>query len=323
MAGLQGAAPGWVAFLEDRVGPDGEGMPVGQWVRRRWGLSPTLYRRLKHGGGIWVNGRSVPAFHRLYPGDTVALALPSAASASPEPVPVPVVYEDGHLLVVDKPAGLVMHPARGHPGGTLVNGVAHHRLARGEPPWVHPVHRLDRDTSGLVLVAKNPYVHDRLLRRRWFGRWYVACVHGHVAACSGRVEVPILDPEEGAAGTGPARTPGAGGRPACTRFRVAWRGELASRPVSVVVASLATGRTHQIRVHMASLGHPVWGDPLYGGPDPGGPRLWLHARKLWFVHPVTGRRHVLKSPLPATLPLPDAPRGALRPRGRCVSRQAE
>ena len=302
--GRPAAAP-LAPFLAARVQPGEAHLSLGQWVRRRLQLSATLYRRLKARGGFLVNGRSAAVYARLHPGDEVALALPAEPSAAPEPMPLAVVFEDEHLLVVDKPSGMVMHPARGHDSATLVNGLAYYRLTRGEPPWVHPVHRLDRGTSGLVLVAKNPYAHERLVRQRRFGRSYVAILRGHLARSSGRIDLPIRDPDEP---EGPARTVAPGGRPAATRFRVVARGRMAGEPVTLVVVRLRTGRTHQIRLHMASIGHPVWGDPVYGpGQSPGGgrgdglgdgpaPRLMLHARKLWFLHPITGRRHVLRSP---------------------------
>lgn len=324
-----------VAFWQGRVEPAEAHLPLGQWVRRRWQLSATLYRRLKARGGFLVNGRSAPVYTRLQAGDEVALALPGEPSANPEPMPLAVLFEDEHLLVVEKPSGVVMHPARGHDSATLVNGLAHYRASRGEPPWVHPVHRLDRGTSGLVLVAKHPYAHERLVRQRRFGRSYVAILRGHLARVSGRIDLPIRDPEEP---EGPARTVAPGGRPAATRFRVVKRLWLAGEPATAVVVHLRTGRTHQIRLHMASIGHPVWGDPLYGpktgaspgsercplhGSDPApehhrgdlhGPevRLMLHARKLWFVHPMTGRRHVLRS-WPEFLPAGPARPGAPGP----------
>ncbi len=298
-------------FLEWVVTPQQAGMTAGHLARRQYHLSSTLYRRLKARGGLWLNGRPVPAYRPVAAGDRLQLALPADPPAVPQPLPLKVIFEDAHLLVVHKPAGMVMHPARGHPAGTLVNAVVHHRLARGEPPWVHPVHRLDKDVSGLVLIAKNPYVHEHLLRRRSFGRSYVAVVHGHVKPSGGVVDAPILDPPAPAtSSTGggdpglsglplpsPARLASPLGRPATTRFRVVRRTYHLGHPVTVLLLRLQSGRTHQIRLHMALIGHPVWGDPVYGGDPAGqaGQGLLLHAARLWLAHPVTGQRLVFRS----------------------------
>ena len=287
--------------------PDEAGRTVREVVWRRWQPSRTLFRRVRARGGLWVDGVPVRGDRVVQAGERIALALPPEAPAAPEPVAVPIVYEDAWLLVVDKPAGMVVHPARGHPGGTLVNGLVHHRLQRGEPPWVHPVHRLDRGTSGLMLVAKNPYVHEQLAPhrpsgRRRLGRSYVALARGHLARSSGVVAVPIQEPPApgGVPGAPAARRPEPAGRAALTRYRVAARTWLAGQPVSLVVLRLASGRTHQIRVHLAFLGHPLVGDGLYGAGEalPGRPWPALHARKLWLVHPATGARLLFKSPVP-------------------------
>lgn len=300
--------PPLVPFLEWVAGEEDAGQTVQQVVGRRLRLSRTLYRRVKARGGLWVNGAPGRGDWPVRPGDRITLALPAEAPAAPQPVDLPIVYEDPWLIVVDKPAGLVVHPSRGHHGGTLVNGLVYHRLQRGEPPWVHPVHRLDRGTSGLMLIAKNPHVHEQLAPHRpagraRLGRSYVALVEGHLARTGGVVSVPIDEPPPPPPGApaGPvARTPSAAGREATTRFRVAARCQVAGRPVSVVVLRLGSGRTHQIRVHMAHLGHPLVGDTLYGQGEPLQGRPWpaLHARKLWLAHPVTGKRFVFKSPVP-------------------------
>ncbi|MEW6046210.1 MAG: RluA family pseudouridine synthase [Bacillota bacterium] len=277
---------------------------MGQVVRRRLHLSRTLYRRIKARGGLWVNGSPIPSDVPVRSGDRITLALPACAPAAPEPVDLAIVSEDEWLVVLDKPAGLVVHPARGHHGGTLINGIVYHRLQRGEPPWAHLVHRLDRGTSGLMLVAKNPHVHELLAPHRpagraRLGRSYVALVEGHVAAVSGVVAIPIDEPPDEPGG-GAARAASPSGRPSRTRFRVAWRGSIGERPVTLVALRLASGRTHQIRVHMAHLGHPVVGDALYGRGQalPGRPWPALHARKLWLVHPISRKRFVFKSPVP-------------------------
>jgi 23S rRNA pseudouridine1911/1915/1917 synthase len=220
-------------------------------------------------------------------------------------VDVPVVYEDGHVLVVDKPAGTVVHPGAGHTSGTLVHGL----LARypevagvGAPERPGVVHRLDKDTSGLLLVARTPDAYrslTRQLKARTITRRYVALVWGHLDAPRGAIDAPI-----GRSARTPTRmTVSARGREARTTYEVI---EEYAEPVhaSFVHCILDTGRTHQIRVHLAAIGHPVVGDDRYGGkraPLTGLDRFFLHAGHLGFDHPATGARVELDSPLPADL----------------------
>lgn len=206
-------------------------------------------------------------------------------------------WQDEHLLIVDKPAGLVVHPARGHREGTLsqlLSGVA----AGGDPGRAGIVHRLDRDTSGLMVVARSEEVHRLLqaaLRKRLITREYLALVEGAPPARTGTIEAPIgRDPR--------VRTRmavgGAGAREARTHFTL----ERRLGGVSLLRLSLDTGRTHQIRVHMRAIGHPVCGDPDYGTPGMLGlKRQFLHAARLSFEHPITGERIDVSSPLPEDL----------------------
>ena len=207
-------------------------------------------------------------------------------------------YEDEHLLVVDKPAGVVVHPARGHPTGTLAQALAGRIAGGDEPARAGIVHRLDRDTSGLLVVAKNDAVHralKALLSARRLRREYLALVEGRPSARSGTIDAPIgrhrrdrvlmsIDSEDP--------------REARTHFEVE---ELMGEATLLRVA-LETGRTHQIRVHMAAIGHPVVGDPAYGGAAWYGlERQFLHAARLAFAHPVTGAALDLRSELPEDL----------------------
>ena len=210
-----------------------------------------------------------------------------------------IVYEDEHLLVVDKPPRVVVHPAPGHATGTLVHGLLAHAAAGGnerERPGI--VHRLDRDTSGLLVVARSEEAHRRLqalIRRRAVERRYLALVRGRPRSRRGRIEAPIgrdrRDPTRHSLDTA---TP----RDAVTHFEVE---ELLHRHTLLAVC-LETGRTHQIRVHLAAVGLPVSGDPVYGVEgDLGLSRQFLHAAALVFPHPVTGRRVEAESPLPQDL----------------------
>jgi 23S rRNA pseudouridine1911/1915/1917 synthase len=210
-----------------------------------------------------------------------------------------IPYEDEHLLVVDKPAGLVVHPAPGHARGTLVHGLLAHDVEGGdEPERPGIVHRLDRDTSGLLVVARSPEAHRRLeqiVRARGLTREYLALVVGRPRSRRGTIEAPIgRDRHDALRQSLDTDTP----RAAVTHFEVE---ELLPRHALLKV-TLETGRTHQIRVHLASIDLPVSGDPLYGRPgDLGLERQFLHAARLAFEHPITGALVDVASPLPAAL----------------------
>lgn len=260
-------------------------------------------------GEVTVDGAPAKRSLRLEGREVVEVAPPPEEPAGAAGVPPPPVrYEDEHLLVVAKPAGLVVHPGVGHPAGTLVQALA----AAGVPlaagggegrPGV--VHRLDRDTSGLLVVAKTDRAHAGLvdaLRDRRVERGYLALVEGVPAAPTGRVEAPIgRDPRDRK-----RFAVVADGKPATTHWEVRGDGRAGERPVALLGCRLGTGRTHQIRVHLAFLGHPVVGDRTYGGSRPLAERLgldrpFLHATRLAFDHPVTGRRLELVEPLPDDL----------------------
>jgi 23S rRNA pseudouridine1911/1915/1917 synthase len=213
-------------------------------------------------------------------------------------VNVAVPYEDEHLLVVDKPAGLVVHPARGHRQGTLAQLLAGVAAGGVDPERAGIVHRLDRDTSGLLLVARDETTHSRLQRalaRREIEREYLALVEGRPPARAGTVEAPI--------GRHPrARTRMAVGGNAARAARTHFTLERALPAVSLLRLRLETGRTHQVRVHMQAIGHPVCGDPDYGTPGLFGlERQFLHSARLAFEHPITGGAIDVGSPLPADL----------------------
>jgi 23S rRNA pseudouridine1911/1915/1917 synthase len=218
-----------------------------------------------------------------------------------EGVPFEVAFEDEHLLVIDKPAGVVVHPAPGHESGTLVQALEG-RAAGGDDPW-RPgiVHRLDRDTSGLLVVAKSDAVHralQELIRSRAMRREYLALVNGRPDARSGTIDAPIgRDRRDRTAHSTATDRP----RDAITHFEI----EEAFPRTTLLRVKLETGRTHQIRVHLAAIGHPVCGDPRYGG-APCGSRLgldrqFLHSAQLMFRHPITGAQTACESKPPADL----------------------
>jgi 23S rRNA pseudouridine1911/1915/1917 synthase len=255
---------------------------------------------LLSGRKVRVDGDVRPKSHRLAGGETLELETePREAGIEAEDVPLRVAWEDEHLLVVDKPAGVVVHPSAGHVTGTLVHGLLGRGVAGGEEPD-RPgiVHRLDRDTSGLLVVARSEEAYRRLrrsLRRREVAREYLALVHGRPRSRRGKIEAPVgrdrLDPTRMSLDTDKPRD-------AVTHFEVR---ELL-RGHTLLQVKLETGRTHQIRVHLAAIDLPVAGDRVYGIPgDLGLNRQFLHAARLAFPHPITGDPVESESPLPPDL----------------------
>jgi 23S rRNA pseudouridine1911/1915/1917 synthase len=300
------------------VDEDEDGRRADVVVADRAGVTRTLAQRALRGGDVTVGGEVVRPGRRLAAGELVAGAVPAPTFAPPEPEDIPVVvrYEDDRVLVVSKPAGLVTHPARGHDTGTLVNALLGRGGALAGLGTTRPgiVHRLDKDTSGLLLVAKDDAAHAHLvaaLRARQVERRYLALIRGRPAAPSGTVDAPV--------GRHPrhrklmAVVPE--GRPAVTHYRTV----AASDEVTLVDVSLETGRTHQIRVHLSHLGHPVVGDRAYGGRGEPATRLgldrpFLHSWRLAFPHPDGGRRVDVADPLPDELGAALAAAGLRPPR---------
>ena len=304
------------------VPPDANGLSLGKFLYDRLKLSRTLIRRVKNQEGLLVDGRLARTSYLLVGGEVVELRVAVESRVAPEPLALTVVYEDEALLVVEKPAGMVVHPVRDYTGGTLANAVAYHLQQRGESPVARPVQRIDRETSGLVLFAKNQAAAGQLARaleKQKLDRRYIAFAHGEVEPPAGTVSVPIrrvwghpvareaaLGPREPEQEAQLAAAAAAGqvlrdewtaaGQESVTCFETLrrWPG------VTMLALRLETGRTHQIRVHMAHLGYPLLGDELYGRGGPPG-RQALHAATLAFTHPVTGEALRFESPLPADL----------------------
>ncbi len=262
-------------------------------------------QRLIAAGRVVVDGRAAAKGHRVKAGERIVVEEeePAQPAADPgPPAPFQIAYEDEHLIVVDKPAGVVVHPARGHAQGTLAQALAG-RAAGGEDAYrAGIVHRLDRDTSGLLVVAKSDEVHRRLkaaLAARDIRREYLALVEGRPAARSGTIEAPIgRDRRQRMLMSIDSDLP----KPAITHFEL----DRALPQSSLLRVRLETGRTHQIRVHLKAIGHPVCGDRDYGRKNLYGlSRQFLHAARLAFAHPVTGE------PVDVTSGLPDDLREAL------------
>ena len=251
-------------------------------------ISRSRLKKLIEEGLVKVNGQDRPAGYKVREGDRIMIQVPSLMplDALPEDIPLKIIYEDDHLIALDKPAGMVIHPAPGHSVGTLVNALLHHcddlsGIGGVERPGI--VHRLDKDTSGLVIAAKTETAHKNLthqFKNREIWKEYLAIVKGNVKADRGSIHAPIgrhkihrkkMD-------THPLK-----GREAHTDYQVVHRG----KDWSFLHLWPKTGRTHQIRVHLASIHHPVAGDTLYGDKSPRIHRQALHAHKLELTHPVT------------------------------------
>lgn len=277
------------------VAPEEAGERLDKLVAWRLEVSRSVARRMIEEGLARVDGvEETSPSYKACEGERVEVRLVEK-KLEPEDIPVPVVFEDSYLLVVEKPAGLVVHPGAGNRSGTLVNALLERGIAGGEEeerPGV--VHRLDRDTSGLMVVAKGEEAYSELvaaLAERRVKRVYRAIVVGEGLPEMGTVDSPLgRDP------TNPTLMVAGVGRPAVTHFEVVR--EAAAH--TMLRVRLETGRTHQIRVHLKAIGHPVYADPLYGEPVPG-QRLWLHAESLAFVHPVTGKALKFESQIPVDL----------------------
>lgn len=292
-------------------------------ANREPSLSRSALQRLIGEGRITVNGRPVKPSHRIKPGDRIILEIPRPAplELKPEPIPLAILYEDGALLVLNKPAGLVVHPAPGHWTGTLVNALLHHfesgraeggslsTIGGRERPGL--VHRLDKETSGVMVVAKTDQAHRVLaaqFKQHTITRVYEALVWGAIKKAEGLIELAIgRDVKERKKFSSRTARP----KTSATAFRVVRRfGKLATH----VELFPRTGRTHQIRVHLAAIGHPVLGDDTYGGRkvktlrEAPIPRVMLHAKALGFRHPTTGQSFGFSVPLPPDM---EAVRGAV------------
>jgi 23S rRNA pseudouridine1911/1915/1917 synthase len=277
-----------------RVDPAEAGERVDMLAARRLGISRSLVQRLIAENALLVDGMDTSPSFKVRCGQRVEARVPVEGISSEE-IPVPVVFEDEHILVVDKPAGLVVHPGAGNLSGTLVNALLNRGIEGGDDP-LRPgvVHRLDRDTSGLMILAKGEPAYSTLvgmMSARRVGRHYRTIVEGEGLPRTGTIDSPVgRDPDN------PTLMVAGVGKPAVTQFEVI----AGAAGYTMLRVMLETGRTHQIRVHLSAIGHPVYGDPLYGKPVPGH-RLWLHAERLYFEHPVVGEALEFHSEIPQDL----------------------
>lgn len=317
------------------VQADDEGLAVKDIVRHRFSFSSRLKTKLKQNNLVFMNGKQTAGWLPVKEGDIITIELPEERSEfEPEHIPVTPVYEDDDLLIINKQPGFVVHPTKGQPCHTMANGIMQYMIDTGQSFKIRFVNRLDRDTSGLMVVAKNSHTQNdmaRQMRENHINKKYIAIVKGIITEENGTVDVPIGRPDQDKVERGVMLE---GGHPSVTHYKVLERYPTAENAsaddtgaagYTMVELLLETGRTHQIRVHMSYIGHPVAGDHLYGGLEgcTGAAydynkniegcerdcgvceknltlirRQALHARSLSFTHPITGEQIEVEAPLP-------------------------
>ncbi|MCI5566775.1 MAG: RluA family pseudouridine synthase [Veillonellaceae bacterium] len=282
-----------------------DGCTAKTFIKRFTGASDTLWRRIKHSGTFSINGRpAVAALSRLCAGDTITWEIPKRSHIEPADIPIDIVYEDDWLIVVNKIPGMVVHPTSWHQEGTLGNAIEGYYARTGQHWDFHPVHRLDKLTSGLVLIAKAPQAQYQLhkLGRKSFHRQYLAIITGEMEPYNGTIDLPIGRTADSII----ERMVRPDGQNAITHYTTEAIGKITlpsgeRQQLSLLRLKLDTGRTHQIRVHLAHEWHPIIGDSLYGGDMTFISRQALHAYKLDFTHPMTGESISLKASLPSDM----------------------
>ena len=272
-------------------------MPAKAFLHHK-GISSTLWKRIKHSGTFKVNGVVTNAARTMLKnGDTVSYQVEKPSEIEPEALPLDIRYEDEYLLIVNKPPGQLVHPTTKEAHGTLAGAVLYHYKAKGETHSYHPIHRLDRDTSGLVLIAKEPQVQYLLTAKdgtKRFHREYLAIVEGRPKPPEGLIDAPIAR----ALPSIILRKVSPEGKEARTHYKTLSSTEREGKLLSLIELKLETGRTHQIRVHMNYLGHPLLGDDLYGGSLGLIQRQALHACRLHFIHPISKELIDISAELP-------------------------
>lgn len=277
-----------------RTVPEGiDAISLREFLQKECGFSTTLWKKLRRSGSFSLNGQPTNAARaRVKSGDELCWQLEEESRLAPEDIPLDIRYEDDALLIVNKPAGMLVHPTGGKHSQTLANAVLFHYETCGEKHAFHPVHRLDRQTSGLLLIAKEPHMQHLLSAHGTMGmeRIYLAAIEGALPEPCGTIDLPI------------ARRPGSiiermvspSGQAAVTHYATLF----AADGRSLLALRLFTGRTHQIRVHLAHLGFPLLGDDLYGARTEHIRRQALHAHRLHLRHPLDGKTLTIEAPLP-------------------------
>lgn len=269
-----------------------DGRAIRQLAMSPLRLSAKLWKHIKWNGTILVNGKAVRnARLRVRAGDALTMIWQEGSPVVPVDLPLDVRYEDESLLIVNKPAAMIVHPTHREARDTLVHAVAGYFRRRGEAAGIHPLYRLDRDTTGIVILAKSAHIQHAMTQHHGqIYREYLALARGHLDRPSGRIDMPI-GRDTSKANHWQVR---ADGKCALTEYKVmaSWSA------YSLLKLHLLTGRTHQIRVHLAALGHPLLGDAAYGGPCDRMKRQALHAWRVRFRHPLTGKEIQVQAPVP-------------------------
>ena len=278
-----------------KVTIEDEGKELREIMREHFDFSARLRNRIKREKLVMVDGVSTPGWKKPVVGAEIRITLPDETSGfEPQNIPLDIVYEDDDLMIINKQPGLIVHPTKGHPTGTVANALMYYMEQTGKPFKIRFVNRLDMDTSGLLVVAKNSYTQNdytKQMKENTVEKRYIAVVKGIVESDEGTIDLPIGRPDPDHVRRGIMED----GAPSVTHYKVLDR----YNGYSLVELLLETGRTHQIRVHMSHIGHPVLGDWLYEGLNPLLiDRQALHAAKLTFTHPMTKKRMTFEAPIP-------------------------
>lgn len=272
-----------------------DGLEVRDILRKRFDFSGRLRNKIKRERLMLLNGEETEGWYKVKCGDEISITLPNEESYFlPQNIPLSIVFEDDDILIINKAPGLIVHPTKGHPVGTVANALSYRMEQTGEKWKIRFVNRLDMDTSGLLLVAKNSYCQNSItkqMKMNLIEKKYIAIVTGIIDEESGTIDLPIGRPDPDDVRRGVTED----GAPSVTHYKVLER----FKKNTLVELVLETGRTHQIRVHMSYIGHPVLGDHLYGGENVLIiERQALHAARLKFTHPMTGEKIQFEAPLP-------------------------
>lgn len=262
---------------------------------RQQGFSQALWRKLKHNGVVTVNGIPVNLSRTiLSPTDEIMIFLNEKSNIIPQNIPLDICYEDEYFLAVNKPANLLVHPVGAEKYNTLGNAILYYYQQKNELSAFHPMHRLDRNTTGLVLIAKHPNIQHIMTTgaKKMFSRKYIAIISGKIAPENGTIDLPVSRQD----GSIIKHQVSENGKSALTNYNTL--SSTANGEYSLLQLSLETGRTHQIRVHLSYLGHPLLGDDLYGGNHNLINRQALHAYKICFYHPVSEKEITITAPVP-------------------------
>lgn len=283
-----------------KVTREDEGLEIKDIMRNHFDFSSRLRNKIKREKLVTLNGKQIEGWKKANAGDIIKITLPEERSNfEPQNIPIYPVFEDKDLLIINKQPGLIVHPTKGHPSGTVANALTYYMEQTQNPFKIRFVNRLDMDTSGLLVIAKNAYCQNDYTHQMKAGtvkKCYTAIVKGLLESDSGTIDLPIGRPDPEHVRRGVMEN----GSPSVTHYKVIER--FPRMNYTLVELLLETGRTHQIRVHMSHIGHPILGDWLYGGDNVHlMERQALHAARLTFTHPITKEKLTLEAPLPSDM----------------------